>query len=292
MANPTATLFSQSTAKKQIVWLASYPKSGNTWFRSFLTALLNEKEVDLNKMATDGIFSGKSNVENVLDLNADYLSRRQIETYQRIAYNYLSETSKKQLYIKIHDAFTFSENDQRPLIPENPTQIAIYLVRNPLDVALSLANHVGKSVEKTIEKFIINPKGGFVSIKNSANNQFHQPLGTWSMHAESWLTKPNFPVHFMRYEDMKEKPFETFKAAITAMKLMVSDEQIQMAIADTEFEKLQQKELEKGFREKQNPSSMFFHKGQVGRWKEELTDEQIKKIIAANEPMMRHFGYM
>lgn len=281
----------ENTVKKQIVWLASYPKSGNTWFRSFLTALLNEKEIDLNKIATDGIFSGKNYVENILDLNTDYLNRSQIEAYQRIAFSYLSETSKKQLFIKIHDAYTFSKNDGLPLIPEQPTQTAIYLVRNPLDVALSLANHIEKSTEKAIDKYIVNPTGGFVSLKNSANNQFHQPLGTWSMHVESWLNKPSFPVHFMRYEDMKAKPFETFKAAIQAIGLNYSDEQIKFAINETEFEKLQKKEQEKGFKEKQIPASNFFFKGQVGRWKEELSSEQIEKIRQANEPMMRHFGY-
>jgi hypothetical protein len=285
------TLLDENPIKKQIVWLASYPKSGNTWFRSFLTVLLKEKEVDLNQMITDGIFSDKNYVENILDLNADYLSRTQIESYQRIVFSYLSETSKKQLFIKIHDAFTFSENDGFPLIPEQPTQIAIYFVRNPLDVALSLANHIGKSVEKAIEKFIVNQSGRIVSLQNSANNQFHQPLGTWSMHVESWLTKPNFPVHFMRYEDMKEKPFETFKTAIEAIGLKFNDDQIKFAIEETKFEKLQKKEQEKGFKENQNPTSSFFFKGQVGRWKEELSNEQIEKIREINEPMMRRFGY-
>lgn len=284
-------LLTDATSQKQIVWLASYPKSGNTWFRSFLTALLKEKEVDLNQMATDGIFSGKNYIENILDLNSDYLSRQQIETYQRIAFSHLSATSKKRLFIKIHDAFTCSKVDGLPLIPEKPTQMAIYLLRNPLDVALSLANHIGKSTEKAIEKYIVNPTGGFVSLKNSANNQFHQPLGTWSMHVESWLNKPSFPVHFMRYEDMKEKPFETFKAAVQAIGLEVSDEQIKFAIEETQFEKLQKKEQEKGFKEKQIPTSSFFFKGQVGRWKEELNNEQIEKIREINEPMMRRFGY-
>lgn len=285
------TLLSENTVKKQIIWLASYPKSGNTWFRSFLTVLLKEKEVDLNQMVSDGIFSGKNYVENILDLNSDYLSRQQIESYQRIAFCHLSATSKKRLFIKIHDAFTCSKVDGLPLIPEKPTQMAVYLLRNPLDVALSLANHIGKSAEKAIEQYIISPAGSFVPLKNSANNQFHQPLGTWSMHVESWLEKPAFPVHFIRYEDMKEKPFETFKAAVQAIGLEVSDEQIRFAIEETRFEKLQKKEQEKGFKEKQNPTSSFFFKGQVGRWKEELSTEHIEKIRLVNEPMMRHFGY-
>lgn len=289
--NKETNSLTDATSQKQIVWLASYPKSGNTWFRSFLTALLKEKEVDLNQMATDGIFSGKNYVENILDLNTDYLSRQQIEAYQRTAFTHLSATSKKRLFIKVHDAFTCSQVDGLPLIPEKPTQMAVYLLRNPLDVALSLANHIGKSAEKAIDKYIVNPAGSFVSLKNSANNQFYQPLGTWSMHVESWLEKPAFPVHFIRYEDMKEKPFETFKLAVQAIGLEFSNEQIQFAIEETKFEKLQKKEQEKGFKEKQNPTSSFFFKGQVGRWKEELSNEQIEKIRAINEPMMRRFGY-
>lgn len=279
------TLLNENILKKQIVWLASYPKSGNTWFRSFLTALLKEKEVDLNQMVSDGIFSGKNYMENILDLNSDYLSRQQIESYQRITFSHLSATSKKRLFIKVHDAFTYSQVDGLPLIPEKPTQMAVYLLRNPLDVVLSLANHIGKSTEKAMGKYIINPFGSL------ANEQFYQPLGTWSMHVESWLEKPAFPVHFMRYEDMKAKPFETFKAAVEAIGMEVTDEQIQGAIEATEFEKLQKKEQEKGFKEKAIPTSNFFFKGQVGRWKEELTPAQIERIRTVNEPMMRYFGY-
>lgn len=277
--------------KKQIVWLASYPKSGNTWFRSFFTALMNGKEVDINQMATNSIFSDKGYLESILDLNADYLSHIQIEHFKRLAFSHLAEVSPKNLYIKIHDAFTFSAHDAQPLIPEGPTLVALYFIRNPLDVALSLANHIGKSVEKTIEKFIVNPNGHFVSFKNSPNNQFYQPLGTWSMHVESWLTNPGFRVHFMRYEDMKTKPFETFKGAIEAIGLSVNDEQIRFAIEETQFEKLKKKEQQTGFKEKAIPNSNFFFKGEVGRWKKELSAEQIETIRAINEPMMRKFGY-
>ena len=108
------------------------------------------------------------------------------------------------------------------------------------------------------------------------------------MHVQSWLVKPAFPVHFIRYEDMKEKPFETFKLGVQAIGLAFSDEQIRFAIQETQFEKLQKKEQEKGFKENQIPTSSFFFKGQVGRWKEELSNEQIRAI---NEPMMRRFGY-
>jgi len=278
-------------SKKKIVWLASYPKSGNTWLRIFLSVLCKGSGVDLNKMGTDGIFSSKHFLENTLDMNPDYLSQEEVAAYQRLTFSHLSQSVQKQLYIKIHDAFTFSEIDGLPLIPEQATLSAMYVVRNPLDVALSFANHLGKPVETAIEKFIVNSSGAFLSKRNAGNNQFYQPMGTWSMHVESWLTKPKFPVHFIRYEDLKEKPFETFKNAVDAIGIDATDEQVNHAIAETQFEKLQKKEQESGFKEKLIPGSSFFFKGQVGRWKEELTAEQIEKIRKVNEPMMREFGY-
>lgn len=276
---------------KNIIWLASYPKSGNTWFRMFLSALIHDKVLDINKPKTDGVFSSKHFMETALDVDVDLINSRQVEIFQRHTFKYFSDISSDKMFVKIHDAFRFSKYDSLPLIPEEATQSAVCFVRNPLDVTLSLANHTGKNIEETIEKFIINPKGAFVQKANSPNNQFRQSLGTWSMHVESWLKHPSFPVHFMRYEDMLAQPFETFKAATTAMELNVKEEQIKRAIDETKFEKLQQKELEKGFREKQNQNSVFFHKGQAGRWKEELTPQQIDKIRKANTPMMKYFGY-
>ena len=226
-----------------------------------------------------------------LDIDADYLGLGEVERFQRIAFTHLGESSGRTLFVKIHDAFTFSEAGGLPRIPESPGRLGIYFVRNPLDVALSLANHVGKPVDAVIEKLLINKEATFLSPKNAPNSQFYQPLGTWSMHVESWLSGPSFPVHFMRYEDMKEKPFETFSHAVQAIGLEAGPGQIRDAIENTRFEKLQKKEQETGFREKQIPSSSFFFKGESGRWKEELNAEQIEKIRKMNEPMMRRFGY-
>ncbi len=281
----------EKSANKNIVWLASYPKSGNTWFRAFLSVLLKEGPLDINRMETDQIFSDKVTIETVLDISTDYLSAREVETFQRETYTYLSAESRKTLYVKIHDAFTLSQTDNLPRIPEASVKQAIYLVRNPLDVALSLANHTGLSVEKVIQKFIVNPEGAFISLRNSSYSQLYQPLGTWSMHAESWLTRPGFPVHFVRYEDMKTRPLETFTKAIVALGIPASKERIGRAIEECKFENLQKKEAEHGFREKGVVNSLFFFKGEVGRWKEELTSGQVKQIREANEPMMRHFGY-
>ncbi|PLK43453.1 sulfotransferase domain-containing protein [Emticicia sp. TH156] len=282
---------SESEMNPKIVWLASYPKSGNTWFRSFLSALIGTRELDINNLETDGIFSGKNNLEMALDIDSDYINQKEAENYKRIAFRYLSAENCRLLYVKIHDAFTYSEFDKLPLVPEEPTKMAIYLIRNPLDIAVSLANHLDDSIDNAIEKFLTNQKSSFGTTKNLGIKQFYQPLGTWSGHVESWLKHPSFPVHFIRYEDLKIRPFETFKAAVTAIGLQVTDEKIQEAIELTKFEKLKKQEEQSGFKEKQVPDKSFFFKGESGRWKEELSTKQIEKIREANQPMMEHFGY-
>lgn len=283
----------ESTNK--IIWLASYPKSGNTWFRSFLTALKSDFEAfNINELKTDGIFSGKESLENVLDVEADFLYQNEIEQFQRIAWNFISSSSKNKKFVKIHDAFTYvNENEGKTLIPEEGTFKAVYFVRNPYDVVPSLANHNGKGIESTVA-FINDSHASFINTnkkKNRAANQFYQHLGTWNEHVKSWLERPRFPVLFIRYEDMKMSPFDTFKKAIEFMELDYSDEQILLALEMTKFENLRKQEEERGFREKSTKTKFFFNKGEMNYGKSLLSEEQIIRINTVNEEMMKHFGY-
>lgn len=276
--------------ENKIIWLASYPKSGNTWFRSFLTALLNQGEIDINKMETDGIFSSKEYIESILDICTDDLRPRELESFRKVAFTYKAQEIQKESFVKIHDAYTYSRWDGLPLIPASGSRVALYLVRNPLDVVLSLANHTGLNVEDTIDKYMNCEEGAFVK-KGKTDQQYYQLMGTWAMHASSWMNQKDIPVHVIRYEDMKVKPFETFKIAVVQMQLPYNDESIIQAIEACDFKKLKQQEENKGFKEKALPSSAFFFKGETGRWKQELTKGQIIKIMTVNESMMKRFGY-
>ena len=276
--------------ENKIIWLASYPKSGNTWFRSFLTGLLKQGEIDINNMETDGIFSSKDYIENILDVCTDDLRPREFESFRKLAFTYKAQHLKKESFVKIHDAYTFSRWDGLPLIPNSGSRVALYLIRNPLDVVLSLANHTGLNVDNTIDKYMNCEEGAFIK-KGKTAQQYYQLMGTWAMHASSWINQKDIPVHVIRYEDMKIKPFETFKEAVVQMQLVYNDEAILKAIAACDFKKLKQQEENNGFKEKQIPSSAFFFKGETGRWKQELTIEQIKRIMTVNESMMKRHGY-
>ncbi|MFM6947698.1 MAG: sulfotransferase domain-containing protein [Aquirufa sp.] len=281
---------------KNIIWLASYPKSGNTWFRSFLTALKSENEaIDINDLKTDGIFSTKEHIEHILDLESDYLLPHEVVLYQKISWNFLAEKAKRKLFVKIHDAFDYSDyHPDLSIVPEKQTFKAVYFVRHPYDVVPSLANHFVKDMDKSID-FINNTTSALADVKYKKRlevaNQFYQHLDTWNNHVKSWLERPQFPVLFIRYEDMKLHPFETFKKAIQFMEIDFSDEQIQNALEMTKFENLRKQEEEKGFREKGTKTKFFFNKGEVNYGKSLLTEEQINSINTVNEEMMKHFGY-
>ncbi len=278
-----------------IIWLASYPKSGNTWFRSFLTALrTDEMEFNINELNTDGIFSGKELFENVLDVDSDVLYPSEIQKYQRLAWNHISIRAKSSQFVKIHDAFDFLPHaENQSLIPEEATFKAIYFVRNPFDVVPSLANHTGETISHTVD-FLNRSAACFINLnkkKSAAANQFYQHLGTWNEHVKSWLIYPSFPVLFLRYEDMKLNAFETFKNAVEFMELDYSDEQILRALEMTSFEKLRKQEENNGFKEKNIKSKFFFNKGEINYGQSLLTEEQIESIKNVNEEMMKHFGY-
>ncbi|CAM4113189.1 sulfotransferase domain-containing protein [Aquirufa beregesia] len=277
--------------KKNIIWLASYPKSGNTWFRSFITALKNRGEVNINDLKTEGIFSSKISLEDNLDVDADDVRSTQIDIFKRLALTYQSSISEEKNFFKIHDLYSLSEFDNKPIVPIESTFAAIYFVRNPLDVSISMANHNGQSIDQVIEKVMGNPLASISKNSKFLQHQFPQWIGTWNNHVVSWKQVDSFPVYFVRYEDMKQSPKETFTDILHNIGYEASELEINRALEAAKFENLKQQEQEFGFRERPGSSKSFFNKGEMGQWKEQLTKSQIDKIKQINEPMMREFGY-
>lgn len=134
-----------------IIWLASYPKSGNTWFRAFLSSLLSKTDapVDINCLEGGPIFSARAVFDSTTFIQSSDLLPDEIDNLRPLVYEELSRKAADRLFIKAHDAYTYLDNG-RPLFPSNATGGAIYLIRNPLDVAVSYANHLSCDLEKAI----------------------------------------------------------------------------------------------------------------------------------------------
>jgi aryl sulfotransferase len=274
-----------------IIWLASYPKSGNTWFRTFISNLLNEKheEISINQLKTNGIFSSRVLFDNITGVEASNLTAAEIDRLRPKVYNHLARTAERNLFIKVHDAYTYLEDGTPLLGTENAK--AIYIMRNPLDVAVSFANHSSKDLD-TMVKNMGDPTFAFCNNKNRLANQLRQQLLTWSAHVESWAQATELSVHLVRYEDMKLNPIPTFTEAVRFMGLDVNEEQIKTAIEMSDFKKLKAKEEAEGFKERPYKTAAFFRKGEVGDWRNHLTEAQRDKLIADHGEVMRKYGYL
>lgn len=275
-----------------IVWLVSYPKSGNTWFRAFLAALLdeNQESPDINRLAGGPIFSSRYVFNNYTGLDSSDLLPDEIDKLRPAVYRKLSSEAATTVFIKAHDAYTYL-SDGNPLFPTEATRCALYLVRNPLDIAPSFANHSTSSLDKTISS-MCDAKDAFCGNPKNLHNQLRQWLLGWSGHIKSWLSAEAIPVRFIRYEDMKAKPLETFINAIQFAGLTHSLDAVANALDACAFEKLRQQEAENGFREKGLRVNAFFRKGEVGSWRETLEDRHVDQLIKTHADIMHRFGYL
>ena len=133
--------------------MASYPKSGNTWFRAFLSSLLKEKEseLDINDMERTPIASARTPFEDHTGLESSELTLEETELLRPYVYKEISEEAgETRHYMKVHDAFTKTGEGVWLFFPE-VTFGAIYFIRNPLDVAVSFSYHNSSTIDHTIE---------------------------------------------------------------------------------------------------------------------------------------------
>jgi hypothetical protein len=165
-------------------------------------------------------------------------------------------------------------------------------VRDPRDVAPSLANHNRTSIDDAIA-FMNDRDAGFCVKTTRQHNQLRQQLPGWSGHIESWLDQSDIPVHLVRYEDMQADPAGVFARALAFAGRAASAEEIARAVRFADFAQLQAQERDKGFREapRPQPGGTFFRRGQTGAWRDELTAAQIERIETEHAGMMRRLGY-
>lgn len=272
-----------------IFWLASYPKSGNTWTRSFMVALKKpQQELDINNLATGAIASDRTWLERGLGLPLENLSSSEVEILRPLAYRFWHQQAEQPQYHKVHDAYVNNAFGQ-PVFPPDAAKGVLYIVRHPYDVAVSLANHNGTSLQAAVDA-MCNSNYRLAKQKHRLNLQVEQRLLNWSEHVRSWLDSPH-RVHLVRYEDMQHSAFSTFSALADFLELSANDQQIEQALAACSFNKLKEKELQQGFKEKPVTAAQFFRSGRVGEGQHKLSEAQKHQLAQYHAEVMQRLNY-
>ncbi|MDJ0707497.1 MAG: sulfotransferase domain-containing protein [Leptolyngbyaceae cyanobacterium MO_188.B28] len=275
-----------------IIWLVSYPKSGNTWLRTFLTNYLREDEqpADINSLIGMPIATNRHEFDELLGLASSDLRSDEIERYRPLIYNLLAADCRKPFFIKAHDAYTLN-TDGQALFPRQATTGVIYGIRNPLDVAVSYAHHENKAIDDIIDHINCNAHT-MLEKPDTLYSQLSQRLLSWSNHVCSWIDDSDLNVHVIKYEDMLQQPMATFANVIRFTGLTLDMARIRRSINFSCFECLQAQEATHGFAEKQSTALSFFRQGLSGSWREHLAHWQIQRIVDAHSQVMDRFGYL
>ena len=257
------------------VWLASYPKSGNTWLRIFLANLLHPEQapVELNKLPeSTPIAASRGYFDDLLGVPSALLTQTEIDRLRPAADTELARTWDAPLLLrKAHDGYR-DLPDGRPLLGAGPDFAAVYILRDPWDVAVSMTHHFGCTLEQAVAN-LCNPAFAVAQSRQGLSGQLRQDLGTWEAHATGWLGAP-LPLCLLRYEAMQAEPLAEFRRAVRFLDLPYDDAAIIAALEASRFERLQRQEAEQRFREAPRTTRAFFRRGQVGEGLAYLTPAQ------------------
>ncbi len=278
--------------RQRAVWIASYPKSGNTWVRVFIHNLLRELRgesegaQDINALhEMTARESLKEGFERRLGKPAHQATAGEIAEARMQVQADLVRGTEGPVYIKTHNAVATVEGF--PAIDFDVTLAAVYIVRNPLDVAVSYAHYSGLPFDPRIAH-MADPAG---NIDFSARRVW-EFTSSWSFHAASWMSVPNRPVLLLRYEDMLAAPERSFGRLTAFLRLRADAEQLRRAIEKSSFGEMARQEELHGFNERPGTAEKFFRSGKAGQWREALSPAQVSAVIAAHGPMMMRFGYL
>jgi aryl sulfotransferase len=275
-----------------LIWLVSFPKSGNTWVRAFLSAY-EKGEVDVNNLYGTPIASAREMLDKQLRTKTAELTDGATEALRPQAYvNLSAKYDQKGVpgIVKVHDRWKLT-NAGRPLFPRVVTKATIYIVRDPLDVTVSLSHHLGISVQLAAD-WICNEQFQLLSEGEGKKSQVRQLIGSWKSHAASWIDRVPYKVHLVKYEDMHADPVKAFTGILAAIGFEIVPARVAEAVHACRFPALQAQELVKRFKEKSpKADKVFFRRGRVGDYASELPPALVDKVRNYNGEMMRRLGY-
>lgn len=271
-----------------IVWLASYPKSGNTWMRAFLANLIANRAVPLPLNALPDYADDEALPERFTELAgraSSELDIGEIAALRPQVHALIAQRANGTRLVKTHNmAGSFNGHS---LHNWQVSAGAIYIVRNPLDVAVSMTHHFGLSIDEAIDRL------GNEDVATANDALFtSQMLGSWSRHVAGWADLAGPKILVLRYEDLLEKPAKQFAKAAKLLGLSQDKPRIERAARHAGFQTLAAMEKHGGFVEAANEESRFFRSGRSNQWREVLNREQIARVVHEHREQMTRFRYL
>jgi aryl sulfotransferase len=287
-----------SAIKAGYWYLASYPKSGNTWCRVFITELqrlaaeTEPQELNLNRdIETGAIASSRHWLDDQLGVNSCDLSFAELDPLRGLAGESAWLFAEGERFHKVHDAFKSPDSRGRPVVSTAGCRGVVYILRHPEDVVVSLSHFFSWPLEKCVD-YLLDPTAALVPGERHGGHQVRQHMGRWNQHVRSWADQSELPVLVMRYEDMLAKGAETFMALAKFLDLPAEPDLVEQALANTSIDKLKKLEAQVGgFGEKPEGCERFFRSGRTGEGAEQLSIEQRKRLAKDLGEVMQRFDY-
>lgn len=270
---------------KRIIWIASFPKSGNTWMRSLLAHYFmpTGQAPDINNLR---LFTTADVRQDFFDAAAGKPYRgKDLQDWMAVrgqALRLIAGSRPDHHFVKTHcQIIRLFDQD---VIPPEVTAGAIYLIRNPFDLAPSFARHQSSDIDTAIDR-MLNPEA-FMGTPTG----IFDVLGRWDDHIRSWTSAPGLKRRVVRYEDLLTKPAREMRGLLGVfLGQDVNAAKLAHAIKATSFANMQKQEKEKGFTERPEGMTAFFAKGQAGVWRDDLTPAQVARLREGFLPMIEKY---
>ena len=263
---------------KNIVWLASYPKSGNTWLRAILS-LAVYNYLDINNL---GVYSLNNIIKNLYP-NHDRIEPGDVKNYWDITQKTISDNAgSSNVIIKTHNVLGNIGGINFP--NKNFTSKIIYIVRDPRDISISYSKHFGIDLDIAVERILSETNFIFDNKNNTG-----EVISSWQNHINSWINS-DIPKMIIKFEDLLLDPKSIIIKLFHFLKIKpnISVDEI---IKKTSFKSLQNKEKKVGFAEASDKTSLFFRNGKKDQWTK-YDKKKFKRLTINLKHTMKSFHYI
>ena len=274
---------------ESILWVASYPRSGNTFTRLLLANyfLAEESDYQINKLS-DFVPSDTSKLLWKYFSSSSPQSPETVWAERPKVFEHFRRTGKARAFfgLKTHTANVTLSG--LPGFDFRPNDRAIYIVRHPLDVLLSYSDYNDRDIDSAID--VMCTSGVVVS---AARHGAFDVRGSWAEHVTSWLFSPSCPILLVRYEELCQQTEQTLRNMLSFLGSPAQSNRVKHAVDATRFDRVQEQEATHSFIERPSTtaSGTFFRKGMPLQWLRELSPHHAYRLADRCGDVMRRLGY-